>query len=244
MRTPTCALLSLVLGAGCASTQTRIQTALNEPDPESYEEWMVEREYAVRGGDLSEVELLRMLDQGLKKWPDSWELHAVRASSLVRQGQSESAHEQHRKAMALYYEDPYCGEPLGTHTANQTMALTGSVLLLPAIIINEAVTDDVVIEYPTAPTEETWIPSFWRDSYLCSDEYDRAEIRRLAEDAQALGAASGEIAETSIDPKSPSEVAVRQTGSAVRELRDLAELHRSGALTDEEFKKAKAKLLE
>lgn len=266
MRTRKLHALALVLVIGCGSTEARIKSAYDEPTDESYWAWMVDREYQAREGEISEAELVRMVDDGLRKWPESWELHAVKASSMVRQGRAGEAAQWHERATDLYYRDPYCGEPYGTHMANQGMAFAGSILLLPAIAINSAVTDDVVIGYPPEAMEETWIPSFWRDSYLCSDDYDRAEIAALAAEARARapaewGDGDGETKESEpatkvaapheeqIAPKPvgaderPSSIE-RVAGSTADDLEKLAELHESGALSDAEFQKAKAKLLE
>ena len=185
MRSPwSWAVIALLTACG-ASTQARIEGAYQETSSQAYVDWMFDREYYAREGELSETEMLRMLDRGLQKWPESWELNALRASSLVRQGRRDEAARAHEAASAIYYREPYCGEPLGTEASSQ--ALAASLGIVGGIIaeINESTTDDIVIAYPSEPADETWSPSYWRDAYICSDVLSASQIEQLAHAARA-----------------------------------------------------------
>jgi hypothetical protein len=123
-------------------------------DPVKVQDYVWEAEYdRLADGTVTEQQLGELLTTARAKWPERWEFQAMSASHYVRVGDMEQARIYHEQARTLYMANPATKPGAG---AGAAILLGGAV----GALVHGAVVDPDVVEFPAAPSAETWSPPF------------------------------------------------------------------------------------
>lgn len=152
------ALALFVLSCSAAVPPHQVVNATAEPDDVALYVWEAELEGVGSEGQPTETQLGELLAQARVRWPQHWEFQAQTASHYVRTGDMTNAAAFHAKARALYVSNPVM--QTGTRGAALTATLLGGIV---GGVVYAALADEVPLEFPAAPSAETWSPPLGAD---------------------------------------------------------------------------------